>query len=244
MEDYEDFTPIIERGIEYSGVPAYKVPLGAPSPRTPSHGAHLPPASPHSSQKKLPVASTPTRQGSFSAGSGKKSVGKYQNGMMSHSKSLTYPGNINYGVESTSTPSPWRPGRGGGEGGIPRAPVKNHVTSNGNGVDSSTPSPWRSVPRGGEAGSSGAPVNQGSAEYRNGYSHSHSLDSSPAVKSAPIRHLSFSRCSFKHVSVDIARLRQLAVHASASLSLLPQFRPWLREGALIAWKPTWFVCGS
>ena len=119
-------------------------------------------------------------------------MGKYQNRMMSHSKSLTYPGNINYRVESTSTPSPWRPGRGGGEGGIPRASVKNHVTSNGNGVESLTPSPWRSVPQGGEAGSSGAPVKQGSAEYHNGYSHSHSLDSSPAVKSAPIRHLSFS----------------------------------------------------
>ena len=32
MEDYEDFTPIIERRIKYSSVPAYKVALGAPSP--------------------------------------------------------------------------------------------------------------------------------------------------------------------------------------------------------------------
>ncbi|KAG0587125.1 hypothetical protein KC19_2G142200 [Ceratodon purpureus] len=252
MEDYEDFTPIIECGIEYSGVSAFKVPLGVPSPRTPSYGAHLPPASPHSSQKKLPIpstptrsgsfsagngkllpASTPTRQGSFSAGSGKKPVPKYQNGLISHSKSLTYPGNINYGAENVvSTPSPWRSGRGP-EAGIPRAPVKNHATSNGNGPDASTPSPWRSVPRGGEAGSSGAPVKQGSAEYRlsNGFSHSHSLDSSPATKSAPIRHLSFSRCSFKQVSVDIRRLRQFARQGSWKL-LIERVKDAQRRGLL------------
>ena len=251
MEDYNDFIPIIENGIEYSGVSAFKVPLGAPSPRTP-YGAHLSAASPHSSHKKLPPStptrlgsfspgngrslppSTPTRSGSFSAngklptghslsaGNGSKSVPKFPNGLISHSKSFTYPGNINYGADSMmSTPSPWRSGEGR-EGGIPRAPVKNHVISNGVALESSTPSPWRSVPRGGEVVRSGASVKEGSAEYRlsNGHVHSHtsldSLDSSPATKSAPIRHLSFSRCSFKHVSVDIQRLRQLAVHTSAS----------------------------
>lgn len=217
MEDYDDFTPIIEFGIEYSGVSAFKLPLGAPSPRTPAYGAHLPLASPHSFQKKLLPPSTPTRSDSFVAG---KSVPKHQNRLISHSKSLTCPGNIDYGTKSVSTSSPWRSGRGG-EGRIPRAPAKNHVTSNGTGLDSSTPSPWRSVPRGGEAGSSGAPVKQGSAEYHlgNGHSHSHSLDSFPATKSAPIRHLSFSRCSFKQVSVDIRRLRQLAVRTSVFFPL-------------------------
>lgn len=211
--DSEEFTPIIESGIEYSGVSPYRAPSPrAPAPRTP-HGAgsHLPPASPLFSQKKLPVPPrTPTRPGSI--GDGKKVMP--ENGrmssprvLMSQSKSLSY----NYGMlpEGVSTPSPWRPSSGG----IPIAPVKYRNA----GVDASTPSPWRSVPRGGD---SGAAVKQQqaamSAEYRLSNGHSRGEDSSPAaMKSAPIRHLSFSRCSFKQVSVDIRRLRQLAVHTPA-----------------------------
>lgn len=139
--------------------------------------------------------------------------------LISHSKSHTYPGNINFTLDGSSTPSPWRSGLwSGGNGANPGAPVKKVILVdppiNGQSLHySSTPSTWKEV-RTGEAGNSGAPVKQPvSVEYR--LSNGHGDKSSPASKAAPIRHLSFSRCSFKQVSVDIRKLRELAVRISA-----------------------------
>lgn len=195
--DSEEFTPIIASGIEYSGISTYRAPTARhPSPRIPPSAPQLPP---HLPQKKVPV--TPSR-----LGSGKiKTVS--ENGrimstprVLKQSKSLPF----NYGMPEESTPSPWRTKSGG----IPVAPVKQRN------AELSTPSPWRSMStgRGGDAAVKQRQQQQQktmSAEYRLSNGHSRGEDAS--TKSAPIRHLSFSRCSFKQVSVDIRRLRQLAV---------------------------------
>lgn len=218
----EEFISIIDSGIEYTGVSSFRIPLSStPSPRTPA--TQLPPPSPYSSQtKRPPTTPSKLRSDSFSSGDRKGVIADGRDStprvLISHSKSHTYPGNINFTLDGSSTPSPWRSGLwSGGNGANPGAPVKKVILVdppiNGQSLHySSTPSTWKEV-RTGEAGNSGAPVKQPvSVEYR--LSNGHGDKSSPASKAAPIRHLSFSRCSFKQVSVDIRKLRELARQGS------------------------------
>jgi len=111
--------------------------------------------------------------------------------LISQSKPLPH----NYSMlPEALTPSPWM----SSSGGILIAPVKYRFA----GVPEA--STLRPVSSGG--GDPGASM---SAIYclTNSYSRDGEADSYSA---APIRHLSFSRCSFKQVSLDIRRLRQLA----------------------------------
>lgn len=227
----EEFEPIIESGIEYTGVSLFRTALqSASSARTPT--TRFTPASPRSSQTKLPSTPEKLEPKSYSA-SVSRDVPENERKPtprvpILHSKSLTYPGNINFPLDSAPTPRPLRSERWSGGGSSPGAPRKEVLsagrTSNVHTLGyTSTPSPWRGV-RSGEVGNSRAPVKQPvSAQYRLSNDYIHGDGSSPASKSAPVRHLSFSRCSFKRMSADIRKLRELAIRISALKSHLRFF---------------------
>lgn len=201
-QDSEEFTPIIASGIEYSGVSTYR----APSPRVPH---------------RLPSQKSRSGNGTSKAGPEDGRIPSTPRALMSQSKSLPH----NYEMPEISALNPWRTSSRG----IPKPPRNPGVP-----VPASAPRLSRSVSSGHGRVSAGASVKPEVLLAESRLSNGHSRpgeDDSSSTKSAPIRHLSFSRGSFKLVSVGIRRLRQLARQGSWKL-LIERVKDAQRRGLL------------